>query len=181
MTNENIEKYIADNKIRIEYKPIKARKGDIGIEGYHYIVKLFKGDSMILETEYSQGLGHMQGYNEKDYCNYKVKDLVKVMLEKGIELKKHVKLFDYFDCVGKEWFIKLKTQKHELKTADILYSLVVDSDCITCGSFEDWCSNYGYDTDSIKANKIYNDCLQIGLKMNSAFNLPELQELFQDY
>lgn len=178
---EKIQKYIKDNNIRIEYTPIKARKNDCGIEGYHYKVKLFKGDYMVLETEYSQGLGHMQGYNAKDYRNYKVKELVKILLEQGLELKKNVKLWDHFDFIGKELFLKMKTQKHELKTADILFSLVMDSDCITCGDFEDWCSNYGYDADSIKANKIYNDCLQIGLKMNAAFNLPELQELFQDY
>lgn len=66
---------------------------------------------------------------------------------------------------------------------DVLYSLVSDSDADE-NSFEDWCSNYGYDTDSRWAEATYNACREIGTKLRrmlGADNLARLRELFQDY
>ena len=66
---------------------------------------------------------------------------------------------------------------------DVLYSLVMDSDAINY-TFEEWSDNLGYDTDSRNAEKIYNQCLQIGLNLRSLIgndDLTKLTELFQDY
>ena len=52
-------------------------------------------------------------------------------------------------------------------TADVIYSLVMDSDVLNHGSFEDWAGYAGYDTDSRAAEKIYKACLEIALKMST--------------
>jgi len=68
--------------------------------------------------------------------------------------------------------------------ADVLYSLSMDADVLNSGSFENWASEYGYDTDSRKAESIYRACLDIALKMRAALGdsaLQELRDACQDY
>jgi len=68
------------------------------------------------------------------------------------------------------------------KLDDVLYSLVIDSEAENM-SFSDWCSNFGYDDDSMKANKIYNACSQNAdiLRKIGFSDLEELQSQFSDY
>lgn len=43
------------------------------------------------------------------------------------------------------------------EAADVLDSMAMDaSTCVNARDFADWCSEYGYDTDSRKAERIYN-------------------------
>lgn len=66
---------------------------------------------------------------------------------------------------------------------EVLYGLVLDSDADEY-SFEAWADNLGYDTDSRKAESVYNACREIGQKLRlmlGAENLAKLRELFQDY
>jgi hypothetical protein len=49
-------------------------------------------------------------------------------------------------------------------------------------TFDDWCSNYGYDTDSRKALQIYMDCQEIAKKLRLArVPLEKEAERLQDY
>ncbi|CAB4162716.1 hypothetical protein UFOVP785_95 [uncultured Caudovirales phage] len=68
--------------------------------------------------------------------------------------------------------------------ADVVYSLLMDgANCID-QSFEEWCSNYGYDTDSRTVERIYNACKDTGAWLCKAVGrsgINKLQELFQDY
>lgn len=67
--------------------------------------------------------------------------------------------------------------------AGLLYSLQFDTS--TCEqSFDNWCSEYGYDTDSRKALETYLLCQQNGMKYNQLFSREqreELTEMLQDY
>lgn len=67
---------------------------------------------------------------------------------------------------------------------DVIHSLVMDSDVLESSGFEDWASNFGYDTDSRSAETIYRACLEIALKLRNGLGekaLAELREAFQDY
>lgn len=67
--------------------------------------------------------------------------------------------------------------------ADVFHSLLLDSSAIDSGGFEDWCSEYDYSTDSIKAREMFNSCIDTALKLRGAFDeksLSELRELFAD-
>ena len=44
-------------------------------------------------------------------------------------------------------------------------------------SFEDWCADYGYDTDSRKASETYEACCDTGRKLRAAFTPDELSAL----
>ena len=67
--------------------------------------------------------------------------------------------------------------------ADILYSLFSDAAALDM-NFKEWCDNYGYDNDSIKALNIYNQCIDIGYKLRKMFKremYDELKELLYEY
>lgn len=67
---------------------------------------------------------------------------------------------------------------------DVMHSLLMDSSAIDHPNFESWAADYGYDTDSRKAEQTYRACLAIGLALRAALSdavLAELRELFQGY
>lgn len=67
--------------------------------------------------------------------------------------------------------------------ASVLHSLAMDSEAIN-DSFNNWCDNFGYDSDSIKALNTYQECCKIGKEFNKLFDRKEieaLREMLQDY
>lgn len=67
---------------------------------------------------------------------------------------------------------------------DVLYSLCMDAEALDYSDFEEWADNFGYDTDSRKAERTYQACIAIGLKLRNMLgdaNLAQLREAFQDY
>ena len=68
------------------------------------------------------------------------------------------------------------------RLGDVMHSLVHDCDVLERGGFEDWASDYGYDTDSRSAETTYRACLELALALRSAMgqnNLDELKEVAQ--
>ncbi len=66
---------------------------------------------------------------------------------------------------------------------DVLYSLMSDG-AASETTFEEWASEYGYGTDSRKAEEMYRTCDEHGKKLTRMIgtnNLAKLRELFQDY
>lgn len=66
---------------------------------------------------------------------------------------------------------------------EVLYSLIMDIYCAEY-DFEEFCANLGYDSDSRKAEKLYNQCVEQKEKVGSIFSpdeIEELKEIFQDY
>lgn len=67
---------------------------------------------------------------------------------------------------------------------DVIHSLLLDSEAIDYGTFEEWADNFGYDHDSRKAEQTYRACLTTGLKLRAMFGEAKIQELreeFKDY
>ncbi len=67
---------------------------------------------------------------------------------------------------------------------DVIYSLVMDAVVLDSGGFEDWCGEYGYDTDSRKAFETYEECLDHALKLRAGIGelaLSTLNKAFADY
>ena len=54
---------------------------------------------------------------------------------------------------------------------DIIYCIVSDAQCVQWnGSFEDFCSEFGYDTDSRSAERIYRACEKTHDNIQRLFN-----------
>lgn len=67
--------------------------------------------------------------------------------------------------------------------ADVLYNLILDSSALDT-SFDYWCSDYGYDTDSISAFNTYQACCKIAKDLHRVFTraqIETLRGLLEDY
>lgn len=67
--------------------------------------------------------------------------------------------------------------------ASVLYSLLSDAQGAE-EPFDYWCSNYGYDFDSIKALNTYNACCEVRRELYKVFSAEQraqLQQLLEDY
>jgi len=67
--------------------------------------------------------------------------------------------------------------------ASVLYSLTFDR-YAESETFADWCANYGYDDDSIKAQGIYHACIENAVKLRAIFTPLEIEiieRILEDY
>lgn len=87
-------------------------------------------------------------------------------------------VFEYY--TGKGHRKNGKPQKPEFSS--VLGGLVWDASACD-ESFDDWCSSYGYDTDSRKALDLYLACQGSAAKLRKAgiYISTELREFFQNY
>lgn len=124
--------------------------------------------------EYYKGLGH--GVTKADLNRLsnkgKFAPLRVWMKEKGIESRHEELLSD-----NKEGFVIKPTE------AELIYSLISDSSADDM-SFNDWCGDYGYDTDSRKALDIYLACQANTQKLYNALSretIETFQTILEDY
>lgn len=92
---------------------------------------------------------------------------------------KHCQTFDYYTGTG------LQHQGKPVPpcAADVLYCLLNDRSAVG-QTFEEWASDYGYDTDSRAAERIYSACIINANKLDAIFSggqQAELQTLLEDY
>lgn len=94
--------------------------------------------------------------------------------------------FDYFTGLGLRTKPKTswgESKPKKPKVADVLHSLIMDASAAD-ENFHDWCANYGYSDDSIKAMNTYKACLEIAVALRKHFSpdtLRQVRELLQDY
>lgn len=126
---------------------------------------------MSITTDYTQGIGHMPGYQQ---MRRRTLDVAK-QEETAAETGKVIPL-------GTTWKPGKTIPVPSLD--DVLYSLVMDASTIDCATYEEFASEYGYDEDSRKGEAIYRAGLEIGLRMRSMFGeegLTRLRALFEGY
>lgn len=109
--------------------------------GWEHFAWEFNINGQIIE--YKTGLGHAT----------KVKDSFVAIKPKNLQ-KKTIKITHN----GQVLFVHVPKLRH------ILNSLVTDYSCAQ-DSFEDFCSNFGYDTDSRSALETYLACQESGTKL----------------
>lgn len=59
------------------------------------------------------------------------------------------------------------------------YDILACLDLVYEDSLEDWCSSYGYDADSRKAEGIYKKCLEQDRRLRRMFDRKELEMLVE--
>lgn len=68
--------------------------------------------------------------------------------------------------------------------ASVLCSVIPDGLAASSLSFDDWCSDFGYDSDSIKALSMYRACCEDGKKLRRLFTdeqISRLSDILEDY
>lgn len=133
-----------------------------------------------IETDYMQGIGHVPGRPQH--------------FDRTIAGQEERKAFDSAAQTGKypsarfgrQWNLNAWAMKPlpEPTLESVLYSLVMDASARDY-TFEEWASEYGYDTDSIKAEASYRACVDIGVGLlrivGGSANLETLSNLFQGF
>ncbi len=164
-------------KVTSEFVPwSRSRNKDEKQPTLNWLVSLwFKaGKKPFLTTDYGAGCGHCPGYKLKD--NYERQTLIAWECEHG----KAGRMLINVDHV----FAKVPVRKIEPNAADVLHSLVSDSEVLQHADFESWATDTGYETDSRKAEAIYKACVANALAFVAAVGfegLAELQEACRDY
>lgn len=94
--------------------------------------------------------------------------------------------FDYFTGLGLRHKPRASwdtPKPKKPKVADVLHSLIIESSAAD-ENFHEWCENYGYSDDSIRAMNIYKACLETSVALRKHFSpetLRQVRELLQDY
>ena len=120
------------------------------------------------DFEYSCGIGHRTELNL-----FKKQEFQRIINKNP--RKDKANLYLYIDE------LKAVSKPKPLNIDDVLYSLILDSQA-GAESFDDFCDNFGYDNDSIKANEIYKACQKNAKKVKTFItDIDKASELFQDY
>lgn len=121
----------------------------------------------ILTTDYSAGIAHCPGYSQGDRS---------ILQEETIRRETES---------GRASTLSGLNGKPILPdSCDVLSALVNDADVLNHSTFESWAGDYGYETDSRKAEQLYRACLETALKLRNGLGetiLSELREAAQDY
>lgn len=150
----------------------------------NWLVTFKRSGREFLATDYSAGCGHCPSYNKKPPHNWDRSDrdwqptVLRWECENG-----YAATFSGFIGFSRS-NIPTKRAHIEPELAGVLASLVLDSSVIDAGGFDAWAREYGYATDSRKAEAIYNACLETALKMRAALGdkgMEMLRNACQDY
>jgi hypothetical protein len=159
-------------------KPVKTAS-DLSI---NWRITLMR-DGKELATDYSQGIGHLP-HGLGNYGNRLSVDQFNA-IHHACNTGMAPSSGNISNTTASRWNPGQWRAKLEApKLTDVLYSLVMDSDAIEAGDFEEWADTFGYDKDSRSAEKLYKACLELGLKLRQLVgnaNLDKLRELFEGY
>jgi len=179
-----IANFLKDNDIT--FKSIYLLNNSNDEEWQHdlFNVTFTKGNKLI-NTEFKTGLGHRVLKAKKGtYTSLATKynkELLKANIEKGLTLIESDFILN--DGWSKSKYMGGSCFAVSPTAASVLYSLISDHDC-AYELFEDFCDNFGYDQDSIKALEIYKACQKNAKQLNKVFSnekLNTIRELLEDY
>lgn len=121
--------------------------------------------TLIITTDYSAGIAHCPGYKQQfgkvtAYDTEKQRALIEYETENGFAGWYSDNLTQVLRApgIGKAYILP--------GAANVISSLVLDSDVLSHATFESWASEFGYDTDSRAAEKTYRACLETALAMH---------------
>lgn len=167
--------------VRADFVPFsKSRNAGNKDRSLNWSVTLVRDGRDVLTTDYSAGIAHCPAYklSVRDAGGpnslYRA-SAIEIETETGDRARKTSLSADGF----------MATAERILPdTADVIYSLVSDSEVIDYANFAQWADEMGYDSDSRNAETIYRSCLEIALRMRAGIGetaLSELREAAQDY
>lgn len=140
-------------------------------------VKIQRHGRDVIETDYAQGEAHTPAYKAKLPSGFKTSDFYARQLREQnvtheIETGRTARRLG-----GADGVLMPGVPIPAPSIGDVMQSLARDADAIDAASFEDWAAEYGYDTDSREAERIYRACLEIGTKLRAGLGSHLLEEI----
>lgn len=137
-----------------------------------YNVSLMRGDREIWRGEFRLGIGHVKPIPAPG-MSFEHQNIVS-------HLKNHSRL-NYKDTKTAQavCFVAAMLAKHQRKAPsveDVAHSLIMDGSAyFNAETFEDWADNYGYSSDSIKAEKLWRECIDTGMRLARGIPVNDLE------
>lgn len=129
-------------------------------------IQIFKGGKFIMNTSYSQGVGHHIA--------------PKQISPSGMVLGHYSQVTIPYGRATYDQRIRLENSVPSTPTmANVLYSLLTDAQTTEGYSFSEWCYSFGYSDDSIQAQKIYLACGETAGKIRPYMS--ELAEILENF
>jgi hypothetical protein len=155
---EQFDQFVSDNKIcfKFNFVPFSmSRNANDEHKSLNWTVKITKGKDSII-TDYMKGVGHLdypqhfRGKSLSGNDKHLINNAIETAVETGVAHNVQVgSLAGYL----------LQKKKFPNPTLqEVLQSLVSECDVRNYSNFEDWAGNFGYEKDSIKALKVYQEC-----------------------
>lgn len=119
-----------------------------------------------IETDYSQGIGHIPGYKFNARPSVDDAEAIRRTCESG-------RIFN-------ARFLPVNLLPPPA-LIDVLYSLVMDAAALDYPRFERWAEDVGENIDSRRAEGIYRDCLRLGLELRALMGEAGLASLRTAY
>lgn len=146
----------------------------------YWVTLAYKGKT-VLQTEYSLGIGHVK--LQKHVLWWSLTEEERGFLE-AWQGKPNAN-FQNKELQARIAGKLAKAQKVTPSLESVVHSLLLDGQpYFNNESFEEWAANFGYDTDSRKAESTYRTCMEIGRKIKAAVPndvIEKAQEILQDY
>lgn len=127
---------------------------------------------VILTTDYQAGHGHIPRRKAAQWPDRWSMDNFKALQRICETGRSNISLIPRGSNLFKTWKGVIQP-----KALGVIHSLVMDADAVGYAGFEDWAENCGFDTDSRKAETIYNQCLDHALKLRNALGNDDFERL----
>jgi len=92
-----------------------------------------------------------------------------------------------YPYVGRRTMAEMRQEKDRLSVKNsypdlfaLLACLCMDAGVLDCDSFEEWCSDYGYDSDSRKALKTYEACVEQSTKFKALVDVDKVWSYLEE-
>mgnify|MGYP000853982119 CR=1 FL=1 len=161
------------------FVPTKQPAKTVPSPQLHWVCTLAKGQRHI-SIPYREGCAHVIGYQHYHKNQYEKRlhdEMIRAVCETGQYVKNKRSWLS-------ESYIQFKATQPDPKLTDVLYCLVMDAYVLDTSGFEEWAKDYGYNTDSREAEKMYKQCIEQSLQFKNLIGqaaLDTLREAFQDY
>lgn len=182
---KSIKEFIKENGLEMTAVQVESRpdKTDDEWQGFHWKVEIKNGDRK-MSIHYTMGLAH---------CKYQPMNRVELNKHIGHYVNRELQVRAIEDLEKnlwrmKEYQIQELMQKYGIKRvpnapelSDVLDCLASDSSGVeNARDFNDWAADYGYDEDSRKAEKIYNQCVEQRRELRDLLGLKLYEELLYE-
>lgn len=126
-----------------------------------------------MTTEYTQGIGHVEGYNARAARSVAGDAVIRKVVETG-KVPASFKADPYVEG-------RASRPLPAPPLADVLYSLLSDADVLNYGTYEEWAPDMGFDPDSRKGEAVWHECRKIGNQFRRMFTTAEYETLRQHF
>lgn len=145
-------------------------------------VTLLKNNQMVHQCDYTMGSGFLdlKAFNLDRFSSFSYTSAEESLI-RSWKKNPTAKFLDH-----KVWASAAEKTRAKQgvvpQLADVMYCLLMEGAAYVDGfTFGEWCDEYGYSDDSIKAREMFDACDETGRRLSRVCDYDNMREIFQDY